>query len=217
MAAAALADAGYGDRPFDRERTSLVFGAETGTDLAQAYGFRAALPHFVGHVPETLAGLPELTEDSFPACCRTFDAAADGISLGEGVGCVVLKRLADAERDADRILAVIESVGASSDGRSLGLTAPRREGQRRALERGYDRAGVSPAAVGLVEAHGTGTVVGDRAELATLTRRRTHRTGACCCPPSTSPSRTRRTTRRPVRSSSATRRGPGWATTGVPP
>jgi hypothetical protein len=66
VAATALADAGYGDRPFDRERTSVVFGAETGTDLAQAYGFRAALPHFVGHVPETLAGLPELTEDSFP-------------------------------------------------------------------------------------------------------------------------------------------------------
>ena len=56
--------------------------------------------------------------------CRTFDAAADGIALGEGVGCVVLKRLADAERDGDRIYAVIDAVAASSDGRSLGLTAP---------------------------------------------------------------------------------------------
>jgi acyl transferase domain-containing protein/NAD(P)H-dependent flavin oxidoreductase YrpB (nitropropane dioxygenase family) len=101
--------------------------------------------------------------------CATFDAAADGIALGEGVACVVLKRLADAERDGDRIYAVVKGVGGASDGRSLGLTAPRPEGQRRALERAYAMAGVSPAQVGLVEAHGTGTVAGDRAELATLT------------------------------------------------
>ena len=101
--------------------------------------------------------------------CRTFDAAADGIALGEGVACVVLKRLADAERDGDRIYAVIDGVGGSSDGRHLGLTAPRKEGQLRALERAYAQAGRSPAEVGLVEAHGTGTVVGDRTELATLT------------------------------------------------
>src|SRR6185503_2287779 len=56
-----------------------------------------------------------------------------------------------------------------SDGKSLGLTAPRKEGQVRALERAYDQAGVSPAQVGLVEAHGTGTIVGDRTELHTLT------------------------------------------------
>ncbi|MHB1847336.1 MAG: acyltransferase domain-containing protein, partial [Deltaproteobacteria bacterium] len=68
-----------------------------------------------------------------------------------------------------RISAVVRGVGGSSDGRSLGLTAPRKEGQVRALERAYRQAGVSPADVGLVEAHGTGTVVGDRTELATLT------------------------------------------------
>ena len=100
---------------------------------------------------------------------RTFDAGADGIALGEGVACVVLKRLADAERDGDRVYAVIKGVGGASDGRSLGLTAPRPEGQRSALERAYRNAGVSPGEVGLVEAHGTGTVVGDRTELATLT------------------------------------------------
>src|SRR5437763_8254937 len=100
--------------------------------------------------------------------CRSFDAAADGIALGEGVVCVVLKRLADAERDGDRIYAVVKAVAGSSDGRSLGLPAPRPEGQRLALERAYRMAGVSPAAVGLVEAHGTGTVVGDRTELAVL-------------------------------------------------
>jgi acyl transferase domain-containing protein/NAD(P)H-dependent flavin oxidoreductase YrpB (nitropropane dioxygenase family) len=246
VAARALADAGYARRPFDAERTSVIFGAEAGSDLAAAYGLRSALPGYAGQVPGELdAHLPRLTEDSFPgvlsnvisgrianrldlggvnytvdaacasslaaldlACkeltagtsdmvlcggadthngihdfemfasvhalspsgrCAPFDAGADGIALGEGAGCVVLKRLADAERDGDRVYAVIKGVAGSSDGRSLGLTAPRPEGQRRALDRAYAMAGVSPAAVGMIEAHGTGTVVGDRAELATLT------------------------------------------------
>jgi acyl transferase domain-containing protein/NAD(P)H-dependent flavin oxidoreductase YrpB (nitropropane dioxygenase family)/NAD(P)-dependent dehydrogenase (short-subunit alcohol dehydrogenase family) len=96
--------------------------------------------------------------------CRPFDAAADGIALAEGVGVAVLKRLADAERDGDRIYAVVKGVGSSSDGRDKGLTAPRAEGQLRALRRAYAQARVSPARVGLVEAHGTGTVVGDQTE-----------------------------------------------------
>ncbi|MEV6343810.1 SDR family NAD(P)-dependent oxidoreductase [Actinoplanes sp. NPDC051851] len=102
--------------------------------------------------------------------CRTFDSTGDGIALGEGVATVVLKRLADAERDGDRVYAVLKGLGGASDGRALGLTAPRMEGQRRALDRAYAQAGVSPREVGLVEAHGTGTVVGDRTELETLTR-----------------------------------------------
>ena len=101
--------------------------------------------------------------------CRTFDASADGIALGEGVACMLLKRLADAERDGDRIYAVIKGVGSASDGKSRSLTAPRLEGQRTALERAYGNARISPADVGLVEAHGTGTVLGDRTELRTLT------------------------------------------------
>jgi len=96
--------------------------------------------------------------------CRPFDAGADGIALAEGVGVAVLKRLSDAERDGDRIYAVIKGVGASSDGRDKGLTAPRAEGQLRALNRAYAQARLSPARVGLVEAHGTGTVVGDQTE-----------------------------------------------------
>ncbi len=100
--------------------------------------------------------------------CRTFDAAADGIALGEGVAAIVLKRLPDAERDGDRIYAVIRAVGGGSDGKSLGLTAPRAQGQQRTLARAYRKAGVPPSSVGLVEAHGTGTVVGDRTELETL-------------------------------------------------
>ncbi|WP_306204815.1 SDR family NAD(P)-dependent oxidoreductase [Actinoplanes sp. RD1] len=102
--------------------------------------------------------------------CRTFDSTGDGIALGEGVAAVILKRLSDAERDGDRVYAVIKGLGGASDGRALGLTAPRAEGQRRALDRAYDGSGISPAEVGLVEAHGTGTVVGDRTELETLTR-----------------------------------------------
>ena len=73
--------------------------------------------------------------------CRPFDAGADGIVISEGVAAVVLKRLADAERDGDRIYAVIKGVGASSDGRARGLTAPVVEGQIRAIERAYAKAG----------------------------------------------------------------------------
>ncbi|WP_189135344.1 type I polyketide synthase, partial [Wenjunlia tyrosinilytica] len=248
VARRALEDAGHGGcaAGFDRSRTSVVFGAEAGSDLSQATGLRPALRSYFGRVPEGLdEQLPTLTEDSFPgmlanvisgrianrldlgganytvdaacasslaavdvACkeltagtsdlvlcggadlhngindyvlfssvhalsptgrCRAFDSEADGIALGEGVACVVLKRLADAERDGDRIYGVIKGVGSSSDGRSLGLTAPSPRGQRAALERAYRNAGVCPADVGLVEAHGTGTVVGDRTELAVLT------------------------------------------------
>jgi acyl transferase domain-containing protein/NAD(P)H-dependent flavin oxidoreductase YrpB (nitropropane dioxygenase family)/NAD(P)-dependent dehydrogenase (short-subunit alcohol dehydrogenase family) len=101
--------------------------------------------------------------------CATFDSEADGIALGEGIAMLVLKRKEDAERDGDRIYSVIRGVGGSSDGKSLGLTAPRKNGQVSALERAYTQAGISPAQLGLVEAHGTGTVVGDRTELSALT------------------------------------------------
>ncbi|MFI5067919.1 MAG: beta-ketoacyl synthase N-terminal-like domain-containing protein, partial [Streptosporangiales bacterium] len=99
----------------------------------------------------------------------TFDRAADGTALGEGVGCVVLKRLADARRDGDRVYAVIKGVGAASDGRARSLTAPRVDGQVRAMRRAYRQARLSPAEVSLVEAHGTGTVLGDQVELESLT------------------------------------------------
>ncbi|GGU57945.1 polyketide synthase [Lentzea flava] len=243
VSARALKDAGYATRVFDRERTSVIFGAEAGADLANAYTVRTALPAL--GIRGLDDHLPALTEDSFPgvlgnvisgrvanrldlgganytvdaacasslaaldvACkelvggtsdmvlcgavdlhnsahdyqmfasvkalsakgrCATFDSAADGIALGEGVACLVLKRLADAERDGDRVYAVIKGIGASSDGRSMGLTAPRPEGQQRALRRAYASAGLPVTSVGLVEAHGTGTVVGDRTELASLT------------------------------------------------
>lgn len=100
--------------------------------------------------------------------CRAFDESADGTVISEGVAALVLKRLTDAERDGDRIYAVIKAVSGSSDGRDRGLTAPRPEGQKRALDRAYARAGFPPATVELIEAHGTATVAGDRAEIETL-------------------------------------------------
>lgn len=95
---------------------------------------------------------------------RTFDAESDGMMVGEGIGMVVLKRLADAERDGDRIYAVIKAIGTSSDGRFKSIYAPRSAGQAKALRRAYQEAGFSPATVGLIEAHGTGTMAGDPAE-----------------------------------------------------
>ncbi len=100
---------------------------------------------------------------------KTFDTAADGIAISEGLAVIAMKRLADAERDGDKIYAVIKAVSGSSDGKALGMTAPRPEGQKRALKRAYARAGFSPATLGLAEAHGTGTPVGDRAEAKTIT------------------------------------------------
>ncbi|WP_445635284.1 type I polyketide synthase [Nostoc sp. DSM 114161] len=99
---------------------------------------------------------------------KPFDAESDGMMLGEGVGMLVLKRLADAERDGDRIYAVIKGIGTSSDGRYKSIYAPRPEGQVRALRRAYEDAGFSPASVGLIEAHGTGTMAGDPAEFSSI-------------------------------------------------
>lgn len=250
-----LDDAGYTQRPFDRDRTCAILGVGGGgSPLAVAYGFRSclplmdtvpAMPHKSNEIMQHIEDrLPEWTEDSFPgfllnvavgrvanrfnfggsnyaidaacasslsavhACirelelgsadvavamgadtvmtpfaymafskthalskqgrCRPFDAEADGIVLSEGIGVVILKRLADARRDGDKIYAVIKGIGSSSDGKEKGLTAPNAAGQLRALRRAYEKAGLSPANLELVEAHGTGTVAGDQTEAAAL-------------------------------------------------
>ncbi len=102
--------------------------------------------------------------------CSTFQEDADGIVISEGIAMVALKRLKDAERDGDRVYAVIKGVGGSSDGKAKSMTAPHPDGQIRALGRAYDMAGYSAATVGLFEAHGTGTVAGDTSEMTTVTR-----------------------------------------------
>ncbi|MEV1025149.1 beta-ketoacyl synthase N-terminal-like domain-containing protein [Streptomyces sp. NPDC050264] len=96
--------------------------------------------------------------------CKAFDRAADGIVRGEGCGVVVLKRLADAERDGDRILAVVTGSAVNSDGRSNGLTAPNSEAQRAVLAEAH----ADPTTVDYVEAHGTGTALGDPIEAGAL-------------------------------------------------
>ena len=99
---------------------------------------------------------------------RPFSDQADGTMLGEGLGMVALKRLDDAERDGDRIYAVIRGVGTSSDGRSKSVYAPVSAGQASAVTRAYGAAGFSPSTVELIEAHGTGTKAGDKAEFGGL-------------------------------------------------
>jgi len=100
---------------------------------------------------------------------RPFDADADGMMLGEGVGMLVIKRLEDAQRDGDRIYAVIKGVGSSSDGKYKSIYAPRPEGQINALRRAYIEAEILPTSIGLIEAHGTGTMVGDPTEFSSIT------------------------------------------------
>ena len=99
---------------------------------------------------------------------RPFTRSADGTLPGEGVGVVVLKRLADAERDGDRVYAVVKAVGLASDGRGAGLAAPSARGHARSIRRAYRMAGVDPATVDLVEGHGLGVPASDRAELRAL-------------------------------------------------
>ena len=96
--------------------------------------------------------------------CRPFSDKADGTMLGEGFGMVALKRLSDAERDGDRVYAVVTGVGSSSDGKGTAVYAPVAAGQAKAIRRAYERAGYGPDTVELVEAHGTGTIAGDAAE-----------------------------------------------------
>ena len=100
--------------------------------------------------------------------CRPFADNADGTMMGEGGGMLVLRRLADAERDGDQIYAVIRGLGSSSDGRSKSVYAPRPEGQTLSLQRCYALAGYSPETVRLVEAHGTATAAGDLCEATAL-------------------------------------------------
>ena len=99
---------------------------------------------------------------------KTFDAAADGYARGEGAGVVVLKPLADATRDHDRIYAVIRATGVNQDGRTSGITVPNPEAQADLIRRVTAESGLRPEQIGYVEAHGTGTAVGDPLEMAAL-------------------------------------------------
>jgi polyketide-type polyunsaturated fatty acid synthase PfaA len=155
------------------------------TDAACASSFAsvAMASHMLrqGDADLVIAGGADTTNDPFtfmcfsktPALsmsstCRPFSESSDGTMLGEGIGMLMLKRLEDAERDGDRIYAVIRGIGSSSDGRAKSIYAPRWEGQVKALRRCYEEAGYGPDTVTLTEAHGTGTKAGDLAEFKAL-------------------------------------------------
>ncbi|MGB1025868.1 MAG: beta-ketoacyl synthase N-terminal-like domain-containing protein, partial [Rhodospirillaceae bacterium] len=100
--------------------------------------------------------------------CKTFDAGANGYGRGEGCGLVVLKRLSDAQRDGDRIRALILGSAATQDGPASGFTVPNGAAQRQAIEKACRAAGVAPADVDYAELHGTGTPLGDPIEVNAL-------------------------------------------------
>jgi acyl transferase domain-containing protein/NAD(P)-dependent dehydrogenase (short-subunit alcohol dehydrogenase family)/acyl carrier protein len=100
---------------------------------------------------------------------RPYAEGADGFVMGEGAGIFLLKRLADAEHDGDKIYAVLRGIGASSDGKGKGITAPNPVGQKFCLERAWQNAGLSPATATLIEGHGTSTRVGDVVEAHCMT------------------------------------------------
>ncbi len=265
IAAEALADYGYPERPLDTERAGVIFGTAMGGELHNLTTQRIVFPEYARALQDAAAfsSLPEpvrqailqewrertgevfppVTEDTLPgelanivagrvanvlnlrgpnfvadaACASSFAAVsaavemlvdhrvdafiaggvdrnmgaaafvkfckvgalsatgsrpfaegADGFVMGEGSAAFLLKRLADAERDGDRIYAVIRGIGASSDGRGKGITAPNPAGQRLAISRAWENAGLDPAGATLVEAHGTSTRVGDLAEVESL-------------------------------------------------
>jgi acyl transferase domain-containing protein/NAD(P)-dependent dehydrogenase (short-subunit alcohol dehydrogenase family)/acyl carrier protein len=267
IAAEALADYGFPDRPLNTENTGVILGTAMGGELHYLTNQRVIFPEYARYLSNTPAfqalppdvraailaqfhaemdrTLPPVTEDSMPgelpnivagrvanvlnlrgpnfitdaACASTFAAVAaavemlseghvdavitggvdrnmgpstfvkfckigalsatgtrpfgdgaDGFVMGEGAAAFLLKRLADAERDGDTIYAVIRGVGASSDGKGKGITAPNPVGQVYAVERAWRNAGLDPATATLVEAHGTSTRVGDVTEVESLAK-----------------------------------------------
>jgi 8-amino-7-oxononanoate synthase len=131
-------------------------------DLAIAGGV------YLNFLPDNLVGFSRIGAISRKGECRPFDAQADGFVMGEGVGAVLLKRLEDAQRDGDRIYAIVKGAAINNDGRSEGPMTPRQGGQLEALRAAYKDAGFEPTTLGYVEAHGTATTVGDQVEIGAL-------------------------------------------------
>ncbi|MGB3476654.1 MAG: acyltransferase domain-containing protein, partial [Mycobacterium sp.] len=132
------------------------------SDLALAGGVSLILR------PETQVAMAKWGMLSPRGRCHTFDAGADGFVRGEGAGIVVLKRLTDAIRDGDRVLAVVRGSAVNSDGKSNGLTAPNTIAQIDAISRALRSADVTANSVNLIETHGTGTALGDPIEFEAL-------------------------------------------------
>jgi acyl transferase domain-containing protein/surfactin synthase thioesterase subunit/NADPH:quinone reductase-like Zn-dependent oxidoreductase len=131
-------------------------------DLALAGGVSAIL------LPGGMVALERAWMTAPDGRCKSFDAAADGYVRGEGCGVIVLKRLEDAQRDGDRVLAVIRGSAIGHDGRRRGLTVPAASALTSVIRRALARAGVEPREIDYVEAHGVGSLVSDAAELVAL-------------------------------------------------
>jgi acyl transferase domain-containing protein/NAD(P)-dependent dehydrogenase (short-subunit alcohol dehydrogenase family)/acyl carrier protein len=163
----------------DLHGTNCVVDAACASSLSAVH--LAALELQTGKADVVVTGGADTFNDIFMYMCfsktpalsptgnsKPFDANGDGTILGEGLGVVVLKRLADAERDGDTVYAVIKGLGTSSDGKGNAIYAPSAAGQERCLRDAYTRAGIDPRTIELVEAHGTGTKVGDAVEASAL-------------------------------------------------
>ena len=177
----------------DLHGTNCVVDAACASSLSAIH--LAALELWTGRSDMVVTGGIDTFNDIFMFMCfsktpalspsgdaKPFSDEADGTILGEGVGMLVLKRQVDAERDGDRIYAILKGIGTSSDGAGNAVYAPKAEGQIRCLNDAYRTAGVTPDTVELVEAHGTGTKVGDATEVSGLMNvyQSTGRRGAWC-------------------------------------
>jgi acyl transferase domain-containing protein len=171
--------AGRISKHFNFGGTNCVVDAACGSSLSALN--LAALELSAGKADMVVTGGVDTFNDIFMYTCfsktpalspsghaKPFAADSDGTTLGEGLGVVVLKRLADAERDGDRIYAVIRGIGSSSDGRGSAIYEPSAAGQEKALRRAYQQGDVTPETIELIEAHGTGTKVGDAVEVKAL-------------------------------------------------
>ena len=143
------------------------------SEVALAGGVQLALSPFTG------IALSKWSALSPTGRCKTFDATADGFVRGEGCGVVVLKRLADAQRDGDRVLAVIRGSAINQDGRSNGMTAPNALAQRDAITTALRQADITAESVRYVETHGTGTILGDPIEFEALAATYGRGEGSC--------------------------------------
>lgn len=161
---------------FDLGGTNCVVDAACASSLSAIH--MAAMELHAGDADMVISGGLDTFNDIFMYMCfsktpalspggtsRPFSGDGDGTILGEGLGIVVLKRLSRAERDGDRIYAVIRGIGAASDGQGSAIYAPQSRGQAKAMRAAYERSGITPDTVELIEAHGTGTRVGDAVEL----------------------------------------------------
>ena len=120
--------------------------------------------------PETCIALSKLKALSVDGLSKAFDETADGYGRGEGCGILILKRLSEAEKANNPILAVVKGSAVNHDGMSNGMTAPNAVTQQKVIQKALEQADISPDEVDYIEAHGTGTALGDPIEVNAIER-----------------------------------------------